>query len=328
MDYWAQSTPGIRYVRVELPARATGGRVLEFGDAWYSEAPESRPGPSVWQLVANRVRLHAMVQQQEHGMVYLEVDDDYTRFHRQYVRGAWVERDSDADSYVSSVECHRAAAELADGVIVSTPYLADLYGELNDNVYICRNGADPADWPELPEREADEPFRVIFAGSPNPNDLMLVRRAMTWAAAQPGVEAHMICDYDPKWPGVRVHGWIDSLDRYRQVLVGLKPDLGLRPIELTPFSRGKSDLKVLEYAMAGALACVTPSDPYKDWSGTEVLTAFDAKAWEQQVKWAVKNRDEVRERARAVRELILQTRSLDAIKEDWGAVEDVARAVM
>lgn len=317
--FWAQPNPGVRYVRCVLPARALGGQVLSldeerarFGDG---NALVRQERVAVWQLPSTPRILEFIVEGRKRAPVLVEVDDDYTVWNEWYgARGNWQEGWPE-DPRVSSVQVHRSLAEGCDGVIVSTPHLADVYSKLNRNVFVCRNGIDPANWPDPPER-TDE-FTVVFAGAPNVNDLVLVRRAMEYAARQDGVRA-LVLGYHVDWRGVECIPWQNDLALFRGILAGLKPDVGLRPVDQTSFSKGKSDLKVLEYAMVQAMPIVTAFAPYRDWIGSDLVKwAHDAKGWESAVRWAVRHRDEVRDMAAKLREKVIRERGLETIRAEW-----------
>lgn len=323
--WWTNPTPGIKYLRADLPAGALGGRMLDIevelsnpanaGNLWKNHM-ENTPG--IWQLVSNQIRFQAFREQRIFAPVYLDIDDDYTEMHPAYNAKRWVEFDRETpDLTTSSIECHRWVAEFADGVIVTTPYLQKKYLELNDNVYICRNSVNPADWPEPAERDPDE-FVIMFAGSPRPGDLHQIRRGMEWAAVQPGVKCYMVHDLKMHWNRlIKLCGWI-PFEKYFSYISGLKPDVSLRPLETSDFAASKSDLKILEAAMCGAWSIVQAWEPYKEWiAENRVLWAASPKDWEKQIKWCVNNRDEVRARAKEMREHVIATRSIDVVKQDW-----------
>jgi hypothetical protein len=327
--WWTNPTPGIKYLRADLPAGALGGVCLDIevelsnrdngGDLWKNHKPNT---PGIWQLVSNQVRYMAFREQRLFAPVYLDIDDDYTKMHREYNAKRWVEYDYETpDLTTSSIECHRWVAGFADGVIVTTPYLRKQYLELNDNVYICRNSVNPDDWPIIEssiERDPDE-FVIMFAGSPRPGDLKQLRRGMEWAAKQPGVKCYMVHDLKMGFRGVRTTGWqAFENNNYFNFISSLKPDLSLRPLETTEFAKSKSDLKILEAAMAGAYSLVQAWEPYSEWIKKDrVMWAATEKDWEKQIKYAVNNRDEIRYKAVELRKHVIETRSIDIVKNDW-----------
>jgi hypothetical protein len=99
----------------------------------------------------------------------------------------------------------------------------------------------------------------------------------------------------------------------------LQPDVWLRPTDSGVFAQGKSDLKILEAAMVGALPIVTPSGEYRNWvmSGALFVSSGDKQGWTQQLRWCLENRDEVRRRSATIRNIVLNDRTMPTIKKEW-----------
>jgi hypothetical protein len=280
-------------------------------------------GAAVFQFPANNERAIALLKMQEQGTRYLvEVDDNYLDERDELWRGraGWTKTigQSKAEwrSKPHSVEGHRWITERADGVIVTTPTLAKIYGEANDNVYVCRNSIDPSDWPEL-KKPDDGVFRIgWFASRSHDRDADLVRKAMSWASRQPGVEVWNI-GLDPAgWNFDRVQvGWSEDFTAYRKWLMQL--DVGIAPVLATSSSVCRSDLKVLEYAMAGAMTIAQRLAPYEEWFDGPALVATTAKEYADHVRWCVRNQDEARAMGREARELVLNTRTITAEIPKW-----------
>ncbi len=76
------------------------------------------------------------------------------------------------------------------------------------------------------------------------------------------------------------------------------------------------DLKILEYAMAGALPVASRCPTFEGWEDLVPMTETRADFLEI-VQWAVANRDEVRERAAAVREYVLAERTIERNLDAW-----------
>lgn len=322
VTFWPQRNPGVAYVRCELPAQVLGAEVRHLGDELVTHGDDylvdTRDGISVWSMPANGIRAEAITRwQATRGPVFVEVDDNYTIWEQAHGRlaGRWSEQ-RPADDRTSSPVIHREILEQADGVIASTPYLAEVCSAYNKNVHVCRNGVDPAAWPEPPERDE---FTVLYAGAEHENDLAMLRRAMEWAGRQDGVQpATFGCK--ARWLGVKAYAWTNDLAAYRAKLVAVAPDVGLRPLQPTAFSRSKSDLKILEYAMAGALPVVQSWQPYMEWRDSRLVRfAFDAPEWERQVKWAVAHQEMVRADARELRRKVVAERGLATIRDQWSA---------
>jgi len=310
--FWTQPTDGIKYVRAELPARYLGGNLLDWDEEIENDDPyANQQGPGVWQLIANPIRLKAMNESPTTS--FLEIDDNYLKWDPAFSTMANWAPEATEQPNLNSMETHIKAAKSADGVIVSTPYLAEQYGEYNDNVFVCRNSVDENDWLE-PDWDRG-PFRIVFAGSIWPEEYELIRKALTWASTQPNVECYLMGSPVPI-KGCKNMKWT-SAKEYREAIVRLKPDVGLRPIQSTPLARGKSDLKVLEYAMAGALPIVSYAEAYKPWNDSVVKFAHSDKDWQSQLRWAIRHQDEVRTQAFALRERVISERSISVVGEEW-----------
>jgi hypothetical protein len=187
--------------------------------------------------------------------------------------------------------------------------LADVYSEFNDNVFVCPNSVDPDDWQY--EREPHDTFRIVYYGSPShTRDTPLVTKALKWAARQPGVEVFTFGFKNPAWSFPhQVMPWMDDLADVRKGLFSF--DLGLAPLVGDPWSRGKSDVKVLEYAMAGALPLMSDEEPYRYWAeGGAPDLVVPKDGWEEAVRWAVEDPERVKRRAALVKEHVLQHRTV------------------
>jgi hypothetical protein len=119
--------------------------------------------------------------------------------------------------------------------------------------------------------------------------------------------------------------WTGNPEQYRSNLASL--DVGLCPIDdEAPFSPGRSDLKVLEFAAAGVLPIVSDSPIYRDWRGF-VPMARSSEEFVELVQWAVSHRDEVRAKAAAVWEHVERTRTIAKTIVRWREAVESAQAV-
>jgi hypothetical protein len=95
-------------------------------------------------------------------------------------------------------------------------------------------------------------------------------------------------------------------------------DVGVAPVVATTSSLCRSDLKVLENAMAGAVTIAQRAAPYAEWfENKPCLTASTAKEYVDHVRWCVRNQDEARAMGAAARELVLNTRTIQAEIGKW-----------
>lgn len=329
--WWAQATGAVTYARCELPARYLPGKTLQF------QMPDLAPGPdgphfprqegkaAIWCFPGNATRGRMMAWMQEIGLKALvEVDDLYLVQVRQIpgTTGRPWRKGFDKVDDSHSVAAHTRIAGFADGVICATPQLANEYRSVNKNVFVCLNTVDPVDWQF--EKPADGVFRVGFAGSLSHwIDIPLILDGLRWAAKQPDVEV--------VWIGTAPQGldfptrsiaWTDTIEEYRKNLFQL--DVGLCPLKPNRWANCKSDIKALEYSMAGALPIVSRVEPYRQWvkHDSPALTADNKSEFERHVKWCVNNKEEVMTLAAACKQKVLDERTIE--KNVWLWEEAIA----
>jgi hypothetical protein len=159
--------------------------------------------------------------------------------------------------------------EQADGLIVSTQVLANLYGHLGKPTWICRNGIDPRRYQyTVPD---DGSVNVVFAGGTGHYDsarpwLAALARVM---AARPEVRftsigAPFAEAFESKFGRARATTlpWL-PIEAYPAAMAA--GDIALGPIGESPWSRAKSDLRWLEASCAG-MAFIG-----SEWVYTDVL---------------------------------------------------------
>lgn len=325
--WWLQETPGVNYWRAEIPARHLPGQCLALAYSDLQADPDGEPfmprqqGAAVWMFEATAGRGVLMAHLQEQGVrVLLEADDNYTVMHEGLTSqaGHWTQRPHGKLDY-PSIDAHRQIASFVDGIIVSTPYLEREYRKVSDaDIFVCPNSVDPADWPTPKPTDNSSVFRVGFAGSISHwDDVHLIRRALLWASKQDGVEVCYFGQMPAGFEFVQRHvPWTDSVEQYRTNVTAL--DVGLAPLVETRWSKGKSDVKCLEYSMAGALTICQDAEPFKAFKGP-CVRVDSAKGFERAVRWAVLHQDEARDMAREARKYVLRERSIEANIWKWHA---------
>jgi hypothetical protein len=95
-------------------------------------------------------------------------------------------------------------------------------------------------------------------------------------------------------------------------------DVGVAPVVSTASAKHRSDLKLLEYSMAGAVTVAQRLDPYEAWFDSPVaFTASTSKEWADRIRWCVRNQDEARAMGLRARELVLSTRTIQSEIVRW-----------
>lgn len=326
--FWQQITPGTTYWRCLVPARRLPGQSIPLtpldlqedpksGKIWF---PRQRGGAAIWQFLgdAHRTKVALAMRSLLGTKLILEVDDNYTR-PAPYMRGRadahWKKTIAEAGTGYSN-EAHRIIAPAVDHIICATEYLANVYEQFNPNVTVCPNSIDPDDWQY--EREEHDAFRIVYYGSSSHVvDAPLVTDALKWASRQPGVEVWTVGFKVPSWSfEYQTVPWKKDLAEARQEL--FRFDVGVAPLKGNPWSRGKSDVKATEYAMAGVMPIVQDETPYEYWKGAGWDWVCKTKGdWMEAIQEIVRNRDEAPKFAAQAKELVMTERTIDVTIDLW-----------
>ena len=95
-------------------------------------------------------------------------------------------------------------------------------------------------------------------------------------------------------------------------------DVGLAPVTPGRWANGRSDLKALEYAFAGACPVLSNAPPYSEWRhGTGCLKASSASGFVDNLKALIKDRGLARFLAGEAREYVLGARTMEKNKWRW-----------
>lgn len=329
--WWAQATGAVTYVRNDLPARYLPGVVKRLEPVVHLDSEELMMNElfgdpvSIWSFPANQMRARLMAHQRARGVkVLVEVDDLYLTLPQ--IRGDHWQYKIDMTADKHSVEAHmRIIHGVTQAVIVSTDRMAREYREHHHNVHVCENTIDPIDWQY--EKPDDGIFRIGFAGSMSHIvDIGLILPALEWANKQKGVKAYVYGSVGDRLPWLHTVPWTDTLEDYRKSL--FRFDVGLCPLLSNRWADCKSDVKALEYTMAGALPIVSQVEPYRAWIGGPGLSAATKQDFTKLVKWCVANQDEVKRLARECKDHVLRERTIHTNVWKWQTAIDSVEAEM
>lgn len=181
---------------------------------------------------------------------------------------------------------------LSDGLIVSTPTLADLYRPYAKQIFVVENVADLKLWPK---RKRNKRLTVgwIGAGS-HDDDLALIKNVVPQILAKyedvqftivhgaPEFFKHKPgCEYlenpnhplykrgrkCPKCKGIDRVNWthdFKTIDKYPKWAASFGFDIGLAPLVDLNFTRGKSNLRWLEYSAMGIPTIASPLNHFRE----------------------------------------------------------------
>jgi hypothetical protein len=268
-EFYTSPAEAQTYCRSLLPARYLPG--VPRG-AW---APDRNLAPaSVWEHPGERHEPCIHANRERGQRVYVDVDDNYS--------------DADlCDGYTAEkAGVHVRIVENADGVICASENLAERYADLNPNTHFIPSGVCLEEW-EFPVEKTPY-LRVGWgAGTTHDEDAPYIEEAMRWVSEQQGCQV-IVLGVDPGWdfPYWR-YPWM-PLVAYRAMLRTL--DIGLCPLKPdTSLNHYRSDLKFLDYTMAGAVTIASDGPAYNKsiTHGATGLLARTAEDFTRLVREAV-----------------------------------------
>jgi glycosyltransferase involved in cell wall biosynthesis len=187
--------------------------------------------------------------------------------------------------------------KMSDGLVVSTPYLAEQYKEFNEHIYVIPNSIDLKEWTSRPRKRGDR-IRIGWIGSgAHSADLEMVASAIM-DVTQKYKNAWFYCIHGvpqvfkdmPKvyW----THKWA-TINLYPRHMASYCFDIGIAPLVDNNFNRGKSNLRWLEYS---ALKVPTVASPLPDFkrvieSGKNGYLADSIDEWKDRLSELIENED-------------------------------------
>ncbi|HXU70229.1 MAG TPA: glycosyltransferase [Polyangia bacterium] len=245
----------------------------------------------------------------------------------------------------------RLFARAADGIVVSTEPLRQRMSRLNPRVVVVPNAVDETlfrlDAPQ-PVRDSGAPLTIGLMGTfSHDGDLMMVLEPLRAVLRRHAgrVRLQIVGAVGDEAVLGAFDGLpVETLNRDRPVAYPefvawmvdtLRWDLALAPLEDTPFTRCKSDLKLLDYAalgIPGIFSHVTPYAASVRHRQTGWLAANDVGAWREALESLIADGEQRRDIALRGREYVRAERTLARTADAWpralaelsGAVQPVS----
>ncbi len=273
----------------------------------------------VVQFVKGRPWLRTIRRWQEQGITVLYEIDDWLRGIRKLEHHAYKQHFDRA-----SVEAFELCMRAADGVICSTPWLAERYRGVNPRTWVCRNGIDLRRYAyDRPERD-----HVGIGWAGGTGHLASARPWMREVAAvmEQRAETQFVSIGAPFGGSFAARFGAGRalcvpflpLEAYPAVMTHF--DVAVAPAGQGGFFKGKSDLRWLE---ASALGIPLIADPvvYPDIehgvTGFHATTPAEARQLLLELVDDAALRRSVGEAARAY---VSEHRSIDVAAESWASV--------
>lgn len=194
----------------------------------------------------------------------VEIDDDFSSVHTKNIAHSSMEDKAHMGNHWVEKAC-----AAADHVTISTQALAkyarhNRYSVLRNNVPVSIFDVN------MPKSDAGWP-RIGWTGSvqTHPDDLQVTKGAVGQVLKDNGLPFTVIGDGAKVATNLGLHsstslyatGWVD-IGMYYEYLYSFL-DIGIVPLELSPFNQAKSALKGLEYAALGIPFVASPTREYE-----------------------------------------------------------------
>lgn len=209
------------------------------------------------------------------------------------------------------------ALKLCDRLVVSTPELAEAYGDLVKEVRVVPNYIEDAKWGRLvPRRLQCERPRVGWAGgSSHTGDLEMIADVVRILADEVDWIFFGMCPAALQPYVTEFHSAL-SIEGYAGKLASLDLDLAIAPLEVHPFNQAKSHLRLLEYGILGYPVICTDIAPYRgDFPVWRVKNT--TVEWVDAIRMAIMSRDELADAGDRLRDHVRRQWLLENNLDNW-----------
>lgn len=276
------------YYRMLLPLHALGanGHEVNTGVGWHDEAREY--DVIVGERIGKSSALSLWRNLYPGRKLVWETDDDL-----------WAIDPTNIHAYMAKtpdvVDAIDTCIQMSHMVTVSTEPLAEVLRKRHDNVVVLPNYVDE----EILSIQRPRRDRVTIGwagGDSHLKDLAMVTRELRrFFKRNEDVDFHtMGTDYRKVLglPGRFTPWHHNPFNYYRDIDF----DIGIAPLERTPFNRSKSYIKALEYACLGIPVVASDEAPYRDFvlDGVTGFLVRDEHEWSRRL-WTLVNDEAMRE---------------------------------
>lgn len=184
--------------------------------------------------------------------------------------------------------------KMSDAMIVSTPYLQEVYGDLNSDIQVVPNSLDMRVWDNLKHRRNTDFIRIGWAGGySHEEDLRIiepvVRKILEKHQTVRFCFVHGIPPFLKNIDRVETVSQFIRIDRYPQFLASKSFDIGVAPLVDNSFNRAKSNLRWLEYAGLKVPCVASSVGHFKETvnHGEDGLLCDSENDWLDSLDWLI-----------------------------------------
>lgn len=208
------------------------------------------------------------------------------------------------------------ALQRCDRLVVSTEHLANAYEGYIPDIRIVPNRLEQASWLSLRSlRRTGKKPRIGWAGgNTHREDLLLLKEIIEQTRNEADWVFFGMCPEEIRPLLAEYHPPVEFSD-YPARLASLNLDIALAPLGETPFNRGKSNLRLLEYGILGIPVVCTDIEPYRNTPACRV--ANKAAAWTEAIRARIHDPDEREREGDAMQRWVLADYLLENHLEEW-----------
>lgn len=234
----------------------------------------------------------------------------------------WNQAFADYHGGAGTTRLVRAEYREADLVTVATQRLREATEKYNGNIVVVPNVVDPALYRSVRSREKEirhrNDIRIYWGGgAAHYDDLLMVREPLLRLFHENPRVKLVFSNFVPDWaadlPAMRVFMIpFAHFNAYPKVLKWLCADIAIAPLRDTPFNASKSNVKYLDYAMAGIPGVYSDLEPYRSVKdGFTGLKCRTEKDWYQNLRHFIDIPDFARRIAANAKEHVLEEFTID-----------------
>ena len=186
----------------------------------------------------------------------------------------------------------------SDALIVSTPYLAQLYKPFNPQVHVVENAVDLALWRTSKSSPGRQRVTIGWmGGGTHREDLALVKDAVFEVLDRYENASftflHACPDFFKGHKRIKEIRGFKAIDKYPAWVAKAGFDIGIAPLVDNNFNRGKSNLRWLEYSALGIPTVASPLPHFKESirEGETGLLANATQEWVNALGYLIENEE-------------------------------------
>lgn len=208
------------------------------------------------------------------------------------------------------------ALKRCDRLVVSTDYLAEAYQGFISDIRVVPNRLEQASWlPLRSQRRTSNKPRIGWAGgTTHQGDLLLLKGIIEQTRDEADWIFFGMCPEEIR-PLLAEYHPLVKFSEYPGYLASLNLDLAVAPLAETPFNRGKSNLRLLDYGVLGIPVVCTDIEPYRNSPACCVNNSV--AEWTEAIRARIHD-PEAREReGDTIRRWVLDGYLLEKHLEEW-----------